>query len=99
MYYLRNIPGDAQKMSNVVTVNILFFAKARELVGINESKLKIQREIVYEALLDQLVKEYSLELLRNSLILAINEEYCTIGEVIRLEENDTIALIPPISGG
>lgn len=34
-----------------------------------------------------------------SLTLALNEEYVPSGEVIDLKNGDTIALIPPISGG
>ena len=35
----------------------------------------------------------------DSLTLALNEEYVPAGEVIDLKDGDTIALIPPISGG
>ena len=35
----------------------------------------------------------------DSLTLALNEEYVASGEVIDLKNGDTIALIPPISGG
>jgi hypothetical protein len=34
-----------------------------------------------------------------SLTLALNEEYVPSGEVLSLKDGDTIALIPPISGG
>ena len=34
-----------------------------------------------------------------SLTLALNEEYVPSGEVLDLKNGDTIALIPPISGG
>jgi molybdopterin converting factor small subunit len=35
----------------------------------------------------------------DSLTLALNEEYVQTGAVLSLKEGDTIALIPPISGG
>jgi len=41
----------------------------------------------------------SLVLDEESLTLALNEEYVQSGEVIELKNGDTIALIPPISGG
>lgn len=41
----------------------------------------------------------SMVLDEESLILALNEEYVPSGNVIVLKEGDTIALIPPISGG
>jgi molybdopterin converting factor small subunit len=34
-----------------------------------------------------------------NLTLALNEEYVEMGEVKRLSAGDTVALIPPISGG
>ena len=34
-----------------------------------------------------------------NLTLALNEEYVPMGEVWKLNEGDTVALIPPISGG
>lgn len=34
-----------------------------------------------------------------NLTLALNEEYVPMGEVWKLKEGDTVALIPPISGG
>ncbi len=34
-----------------------------------------------------------------SLTLALNEEYVQTGDVISLKNGDTVALIPPISGG
>lgn len=41
----------------------------------------------------------SMVLDENSLTLALNEEYVPAGEVLPLKEGDTVALIPPISGG
>jgi molybdopterin converting factor small subunit len=41
----------------------------------------------------------SMVLDEDSLTLALNEEYVPAGEVIDLKNGDTIALIPPISGG
>lgn len=35
----------------------------------------------------------------DSLTLALNEEYVPYGEEKELKDGDTIALIPPISGG
>lgn len=35
----------------------------------------------------------------DSITLALNEEYVPAGEVLSLRDGDTVALIPPISGG
>jgi len=41
----------------------------------------------------------SLVLDEENITLALNEEYVPMGEVLKLKEGDTVALIPPISGG
>lgn len=48
---------------------------------------------------DKFPKLSSLVLDEESLTLALNEEYVQTGENIALKSGDTIALIPPISGG
>lgn len=85
----------------LVTVTVLFFAKARDIVGVNETRLSIESNINYRRLYDKLIDLYSLQLLRNTLVIAINEEYRNVddGDIIILNEGDTIAIIPPISGG
>ena len=35
----------------------------------------------------------------DSITLALNEEYVDAGQVLNLKTGDTVALIPPISGG
>nr|CAD7612685.1 unnamed protein product [Timema genevievae] len=81
-----------------VPVKVLFFAKARELSGRKESELEIECSLTYECLLDTLVKEFSLELVENHLILAVNQEYKSAGHNIVLKAGDEIAVIPPLSG-
>jgi molybdopterin converting factor subunit 1 len=83
----------------IVEIQVLFFAKARELCGEKESQLLVPSTVSYNNLLDQIVKKFSLESIRNNLILAINEEYATAGSVVQLKEGDKVAVIPPLSGG
>lgn len=82
-----------------VDVKILFFAKARELVGQNESTLNVEETILYEDLLKIIVETYCLEIIKNNIILAVNQDYREPSEVIALKVGDEIAIIPPISGG
>ncbi|KAI4469114.1 molybdopterin synthase related [Holotrichia oblita] len=81
-----------------VNVKILFFAKARELAGCSEATLNVEESILYGDLLEIIVKTYSLEDIRNNVILAVNEEYSDTSERILLKTGDEIAIIPPISG-
>ncbi|KAL4228299.1 Molybdopterin synthase catalytic subunit [Mactra antiquata] len=83
-------------------VTVLFFAKSRELTGTREATLEVPRQISSVGLLNKLISVYnSLEVLRESLVLSLNEEYVSIDDVtiLELNTNDTIAVIPPISGG
>ncbi|XP_033218393.1 molybdopterin synthase sulfur carrier subunit [Belonocnema kinseyi] len=85
--------------SGVVSVKILFFAKARELSCVKESKLTIPKEITYHSLRDKIVKKFNLGDIRENLILALNEGFVTEDVKLNLSEKDEIAVIPPLSGG
>lgn len=84
---------------SIVEIQVLFFAKARELCGQKQSYLLIPSVTSYNHLLDEIVKKFSLEPLQDSLLLAINEEYTTADSEIQLKEGDEVAVIPPLSGG
>lgn len=91
--------------TKVITIKVLFFASAREAAG-NISETTIQLEDasttttttgirhalanLYPGLADMVLDE-------TNLTLALNEEYVT--QEMPLKDGDTIALIPPISGG
>ena len=89
----------------VVTVKILFFASAREAAGnvsktsvelttdeANTQSLRIKLATMYPNMADMVRDE-------DNLTFALNEEYLTRGEILPLKDGDTVALIPPISGG
>ncbi|GJQ78364.1 hypothetical protein Trydic_g22190 [Trypoxylus dichotomus] len=72
---------------------------AKELTGFAEANLSVEDSILYEDLLNFLVETYSLDDIKNNLILAVNAEYREASETILLRRGDEIAVIPPISGG
>ena len=89
----------------VVTIRVLFFASAREAAGdisktsleltadeANTKSLRQKLATLYPALADMVQDE-------ENLTLALNEEYVMSGQNLPLKDGDTIALIPPISGG
>nr|CAH7763140.1 unnamed protein product [Callosobruchus chinensis] len=82
-----------------VAVHILFFAKAREIVGKTETKFLTDSPIKYSDLLKLIVDEYSLNEIQNNVILSVNEEYCDAESILTLKQGDEIAVIPPLSGG
>lgn len=85
---------------NTVSVNILFFAQARELSGLSRAVLELPEEILIKDLLDKICDSFKLHLIRNSVILSVDEEYCSDPNLhVSLRQNSEIAVIPPISGG
>jgi len=81
-------------------VNILFYAKSRELTGVSTSYLNLNSTINAEELRFELLSAYPrLNQLQNCFALALNEEYIDEDKEIHLKSEDIIAVIPPISGG
>ena len=88
-----------------VKVEVLFFAKAREVlsqssgeivlteatVGLKPAQIVVQLEAAYPAL----------KSLQRAFVLALNEEYLEpeSEETFVLRSTDQLAVIPPISGG
>ncbi|KAL3815409.1 hypothetical protein ACHAXA_011527 [Cyclostephanos tholiformis] len=92
-------------MSSTIPIRVLFFASAREAAGgIASTSIEVEAEGANtKALRTTLAALYprlaSLVLDEENVTLALNEEYVPVGEVWTLNAGDTVALIPPISGG
>lgn len=88
-------------MTDRVSVKLLFFAKARELVGRSEAEVDFSKNnFTKKTLLDEITKIYGMLLpLVNCLLLAVNEEYVDSSETIHLKDGDVVAVMPPLSGG
>lgn len=87
-----------------IQIKVLFFASAREAAGnVSQMELSFEESITTARLRTILAERYpglaKMVLDEDSLTLALNEEYVPSGEVIELKDGDTVALIPPISGG
>ncbi|VVC88573.1 unnamed protein product [Leptidea sinapis] len=87
------------EIENAVTVKVLFFAKSKELAGTRESRINLPRKVAYSQLLNLITKTYNLEGIKNNILLAKNEEVCSDTRDIEVTEFDSIAVIPPLSGG
>jgi len=87
---------------STVTLEVLFFAKAREILKTSESQITIatnisSAQVLYQALED---KWPELVILNRTFALALNEEYLSPDqEHLSLSSGDILAVIPPISGG
>lgn len=78
-------------------VRILFFASLRERTGLRERDLVVADGSTVEAALAELHREYPILTQCGRVSVAVNEEYAALGRV--LQDEDEVALIPPVSGG
>jgi len=76
-------------------IKILLFAHLQEAVGTGELELELEQSTVKELKII-LQEKYGLPEL-DQIMTAVNEEYAWDDSVIK--SGDTIAFIPPISGG
>lgn len=77
---------------------VLLFASLRERAGERELQVDIPDGITVAALREHLAAGYPwLAPLMSRVAVAVNEEYAPGEQVLR--PGDTIALIPPVSGG
>ena len=89
---------------NRINIQILFFASAREAAG-NISSVEFELDVgantssLRKLLAERYPKLADMVLDEDTLTLALNEEYVPSGHVLPLKSGDTVALIPPISGG
>lgn len=82
-----------------VTVKLLFFAKARELLGQKEIYAEVPRTVTGKDLLNFISEKYNLGRLKCNVILALNENWVDFNNLLVLKETDEVAIIPPLSGG
>jgi molybdopterin converting factor subunit 1 len=87
-----------------ITIKVLFFASAREAAGdVSSADLELDAGADTASLRKRLAELYPklapLVLDEDNVTLALNEEYVAGGHVLPLKTGDTVALIPPISGG
>jgi sulfur-carrier protein len=82
-----------------MTVNILYFAAVRELLGLSEETLAdVPSPLSVSGLAAILVgKHPELEPHLVSVRFAVNEAFSDAGTPVA--DGDTVALIPPVSGG
>jgi molybdopterin converting factor subunit 1 len=88
-----------------IKIHVLFFASAREAAGdISNATIELtSTQATTGGIRQKLSQLYpnlaTMVLDEDNLTLALNEEYITRGQDLPLKDGDTIALIPPISGG
>jgi molybdopterin synthase catalytic subunit len=82
----------------MITIRVLFFGAARDVVDQNPVLLSLEEPATVSCAFQQLVEKFAgLERFGRSLLLAVNQEYATLDT--DLKENDELAIFPPVSGG
>ncbi len=77
-------------------VRILYFAKLRETLGIDEEMIELPEGARVETLM-RILKNRHQALGELKLLVAVNAEYVSPNR--GLKEGDVVALFPPVSGG
>jgi molybdopterin synthase catalytic subunit len=85
-------------MTQVVNIRVLFFGAARDAVEANQLDLALEAPATVASAFQSLKSRFSkLERFGRSLLFAVNQEYATPDT--QLQENDELAVFPPVSGG
>ena len=79
------------------TLTVLLFGIARDLTGQSSVPMSLSKNANVGDLLGQLNERYPALTSIRSLLVAVNGEYAEANQL--LNNNDEIALIPPVSGG
>ena len=78
--------------------DVLLFAKLAEAVGADRVTIELSSGATVGDAIRQLSQEHkAIASMHDTLAVAVNESYCPHSAT--LAEGDTIALIPPVSGG
>ncbi|MBX0312639.1 MAG: molybdopterin converting factor subunit 1 [Sulfurihydrogenibium sp.] len=78
-------------------VKVLYFSQVKDKVGKNEEEIEFEGKTLKD-LVDVLVNKYpNIEDILKRSMFAVNESYETME--YNLQDNDIIAIIPPVSGG
>ncbi len=81
-----------------ISINVLFFGAARDTVTVNPLKLSISQAATVADAFAKLTTDYpGLKRFGRSLLFAVNQEYATSDQ--QLQDNDELAVFPPVSGG
>lgn len=81
-----------------IEVEVLSFARARELLGGRSAAIRLPAGSTVADCLDVLRERHAaIDRLLPILLVAVNEAYADRDQPLR--QGDTVALIPPVSGG
>jgi len=80
-----------------MTVNTLFFGIVMDITGERKISFDLQKEITIREFQEYLLKKYPGLTDIKIFAFAVNESY--VKDDHQIQENDVVAVIPPVSGG
>lgn len=90
--------GEDGRAGEGVVVEVVLFARIRELVGRESLSLRLPSGTDVDGCFRRLAERHSrLAPLRSRVAAAVNEEYASWDRVLR--HGDVVTFIPPVSGG
>ena len=79
-------------------MNVLVFARLREILGSGQVRIDVAGDVTAGTLRAVIARQYpEAEALLAKCLVAVNNEY--VGDDCPFSPTDTVALIPPVSGG
>lgn len=82
------------------SVTVKMFASAREAVGKDEVKIKLNQSMTAEDLRRNILEAYpTLSLRKIVFVLAVNHKVVVDDSNVVISSHDEVAVLPPISGG
>lgn len=78
-------------------INILLFGIITDLLETSKLEIQVSKNSTVADLKDKLLSKYSQLENIDSYSIAVNENYAD--DKLNLQENDIVAIIPPVSGG
>ena len=81
-----------------MTIIINTFSSVKKIFGFSEKQIDMPDRSTVGDVLNKLIQDYcSNNGINSKLFFAVNEEYCD--EKKTLDDGDTLAIFPPVSGG
>ena len=105
---MMDVEGDEKRTregngKTIQNITVLFFARAREIVGVSEVTLTMEESsgssTTVSDCVDAITKMFpKLQEISSCMIVALNQAYVDVATTL-VRDRDELALIPPISGG
>lgn len=77
-------------------MKVLYFAELKEILNVQSEEININSEITVDVFKQTLIERHP-QIAVKQFQIAVNEEFVQSDAII--QQNDIVALIPPVSGG